>query len=273
MSLFKKPRGVRYTQMAMWIDENIHKDEFDENKAFEYMYLLAQMLAYKHQYFRDPNDYEGFSCYLAYAVYTRLSDKNKPPIKSVLNYMKAIIYFRKVAYEQEHYIEIIDSTYNKSFDSDVYREKNIAAIESENRPMIESNVLDILKMVSKTIYNCIPVNYKADKLVYENIYKSTLLSMLYKFTLPNNKQEAFNRRLKSGKNFNLVNYYRSNIKDEIKLWHLDESMTDVVRLVINKVNRSIVNEVKEVIDYYKISEKQFNDMSVDNIFCGEASNE
>lgn len=273
MSLFKKPKGIRYTQMAMWIDANIHNDEFDENKAYEYMYLLAQMLAYKHRYFRNTGDYEGFACYLAYSVYTRLSDKSKPPIKSVLNYMKAIIYFRKVAYEQEHYIEIINPQYNKSWDSDVYREKSIAALESENRQIIESTTLDVLASISKTIYNCIPVAYKADKLTYENLYKSALISMLYKFTLPDIKQQSFNRRMNSGKKFNIVNYYRLNLKEEIKLWHLDESMEDVVRLIINKANQSLINNVKEIIDYYKISEKQFNDMSVDNIFNGEMINE
>ena len=75
------------------------------------------------------------------------------------------------------------------------------------------------------------------------------------------------------KKFNIVNYYRLNLKEEIKLWHLDESMEDVVRLIINKANKSLINSVKEIIDYYKISEKQFNDMSVDNIFNGETINE
>ena len=50
-------------------------------------------------------------------------------------------------------------------------------------------------------------------------------------------------------------------------------MEDVVRLIINKTNQSLINNVKEIIDYYKISEKQFNDMSVDNIFNGEMINE
>ena len=77
------------------------------------MYLLAYMLGCKAKYFHSINDYDGYAVYLAYATFTRMTDKEKPKIKSVLNYMKSIQYFRKLGYEKESYSEIIDPAFSK----------------------------------------------------------------------------------------------------------------------------------------------------------------
>ena len=82
------------------------------DKAFTYMYLLAYMLSCKAKYFKNIDDYDGFAYFLAYSTYSRYQDKNKKPIKSVLNYMKSIMYFRKLTYDRETFCEVIDPVYN-----------------------------------------------------------------------------------------------------------------------------------------------------------------
>mgnify|MGYP003328814068 CR=1 FL=1 len=64
--LFKKPKDVRFVDMAIWIDEHIYDEDCDMDKAFTYMYLLAYMLASKAKYFKNINDYDGFAYFLAY---------------------------------------------------------------------------------------------------------------------------------------------------------------------------------------------------------------
>ena len=82
------------------------------DKAFTYMYLLAYMLASKAKYFKNLNDYDGFAYSLAFSTYSRYMDPNKKKIKSVLNYMKSIMYFRKLTYDRETFCEVINPEYN-----------------------------------------------------------------------------------------------------------------------------------------------------------------
>jgi len=82
------------------------------DKAFTYMYLLAYMLASKAKYFNTITDYDGFAYFLAYSTYSRYKDQSKKPVKSVLNYMKSIMYFRKLTYDRETFCEVINPEYN-----------------------------------------------------------------------------------------------------------------------------------------------------------------
>ena len=47
---YPKPAGVSYTQMAIYIDENIYYDTKDEEKIYIYMYNLDIMLARESAY-------------------------------------------------------------------------------------------------------------------------------------------------------------------------------------------------------------------------------
>ena len=89
---------MRYVDLAIYIDNNIYEEDCDKEKIFEYMYVLAYMLASKARYFNNSEDYDGFATFLAYSTYQRMFDTDKARIKSVLNYMKSIMYFRKISY-------------------------------------------------------------------------------------------------------------------------------------------------------------------------------
>ena len=38
---FKKPADITYTQMCIYIDDNIYNGTYDENTVFTYLYLLT----------------------------------------------------------------------------------------------------------------------------------------------------------------------------------------------------------------------------------------
>ena len=255
--LFTKPTDVRYVDMCIWIDENFYKEDCDYNKAYTYMWLLAYMLAAKQKYFNDQSDYEEFASILAYNTYQRMMSKDKSKVKSVLNYMKSILYFRKVAYDSQKQQKIIDPKYD-NFDSVGYVERCKSSYEDLENDRLFEGVVETLQEVPSIIRKNIPRVFKHDKVEYENIYISCLLSFIDKITLPCVYDDKLNHKLESSPNFDEVKYYKKYLDDNIILWHLPDSMSVVVMTIINKVNNIIVNEINELTDEIKISDEEFN---------------
>jgi hypothetical protein len=85
--------------------EDLSEDE--DKLIFEYLYHLIEMLAYKAKFFSRYQYYEDFALYAASDIFIRLKnpkqfeyDGNGNPklkkIKSILNYIKAVLYAKKV---------------------------------------------------------------------------------------------------------------------------------------------------------------------------------
>ena len=72
------------------------------------------MLATKGKLFTNTKDYEDFAFELALSTYQRMINKNKPQVKSVLNYMKSVIVFRKMSFSDKKSQEIVDSKYTSA---------------------------------------------------------------------------------------------------------------------------------------------------------------
>ena len=70
------------------------------------------MLAAKQKYFKTQSDYEEFASMLAYSTYQRMMNKEKSKIKSVLNYMKSVLYFRKCAFDVQKQQRIVDPKFD-----------------------------------------------------------------------------------------------------------------------------------------------------------------
>ena len=92
---FKLPKGVTYTQMAIYVDEHYFLPNRDDNLIFEYLYHLIYMLARKKQFFQKSSQYDEYSIFAATKVFMRLIDKrcyeenpSMPLVKSCLNYIK-----------------------------------------------------------------------------------------------------------------------------------------------------------------------------------------
>ena len=46
MKTFIKPKGLKYTDMCIYIDKNAYTDNPDDEKIFQYLYHLVSMLAH-----------------------------------------------------------------------------------------------------------------------------------------------------------------------------------------------------------------------------------
>ena len=181
------------------------------------MYLLAYMLASKAKYFRNIADYDGFAYFLAYSTYSRYKDKTKKQVKSVLNYMKSIMYFRKLTYDRETFCEVINPEYNTNWDEDKYRNEQIYSIESNNRThLIQSNLDEIFYDIPKIVYENIPKVYN-NIVIKKNIYKSVLLSLICSYTLPQENQIKLQEKISSKTTFDETSFYKKHLVKEIIL--------------------------------------------------------
>lgn len=138
--LWKKPADMKYTDMCIWIDENVTKivnpGEYPEieNTVYNYLWLLVKALAIKKCMFQNFQDYDSFAFHAANRLFFALR-KNQVnqgktikgklirPIKSCLNYTKALLYPMKVEYQNETFREVLSEEYvSKKFDAFSYKE-------------------------------------------------------------------------------------------------------------------------------------------------------
>ena len=96
--LYKKPQNLRYTELCMYVDENVPKianpgEHADiEATVYNYLWLLVKALAIKKCMFNKFEDYDGYAFYAATRLFLALrknylnqgkvikGKKIKPPI-------------------------------------------------------------------------------------------------------------------------------------------------------------------------------------------------
>ena len=88
--------------------------------------------------------------------------------------MKSILYFRKCAYCDETYSEVIDvkkSQYDK-FNEDLFKDRYKNSLESYNHVMLEMQIEDIMEDLPNIIKSNISSVYKSDKKLLNEIKKA-----------------------------------------------------------------------------------------------------
>lgn len=256
--LFSKPSNMKYTDLCIYVDSIIQKDnptEQELNTCFEYIYHLGFMLAHKHKYFNKNFYYEEFAAYLATEVMHRLFfnpklkevDENGKPvltkIKSVLNYMKAVIYGRKIEFEQIYYSQKIskntdDCNYLYSYNDNLYNSVKEVDIEL------------YLGSLSKTVKHIVYKNnfYKNDKLLMKNIYLSCLLTVVNSFTFTKEDIDKLRDTYSSiDSKYRLMSrLYAKNRENSLILYHLDNSYSDYIKVLSNKVFKQLKDDLSEI---------------------------
>ena len=154
---WKKDPGKKYTDLCIYIDKNIpnivepgeHPDI--ENTVYNYLWLVVKALAIKKCMFNNFQDYDPYAFYAANRLYFALKKnylnqgktiKGKliRPIKSCLNYMKALLYPMKIEYQNETFREVISEEFvSKKFDSFMFKEQlrdEVRATQGNNETFI-----------------------------------------------------------------------------------------------------------------------------------------
>ena len=247
--VWKKDPKLKYTDLCIYIDENIPKIAEAgaypdvENKVYNYLWLLVKALAIKKCMFNHFDDYDGYATHAANRLFfalrknyqnqgKKIKGKLIRPIKSCLNYTKALLYPMKVEYQNENFREIITEEFvSKKFDAFLFKEK------------LKSDALSSQGVTEQlTIYlNSLFKNIDA---IIDKVLKRSLFG----------KTPDMYKKLKISLLLNTLNSLKlkKRLDSELPtviLWKLPKSMSGYVRVLL----KEFYTEIKlEVIDCYKL---------------------
>lgn len=256
--LWRKPANLRYTQLCMWIDSNLEKIKVPgenpeiENMIYNYLWLIVKALAIKKCLFNNFQDYDAYSFYAAnrlfFALRKNLVNQGKiikgkqiRPIKSCLNYTKALMYPMKIEYQRETYREIISEEFvSKKFDSFSFGEmmKNDArekqGVTEDFKQLLWDSFSNIDAIINKVLESS---PFHAKTVDYKKLKISLILNAINSI------------RVKKQLDSNLPT---------VILWKLPKSMSNYVRILI----KEFYTEVKlEILDCYKQADMSDEDVT------------
>lgn len=263
--IYRKPKNVTLTDMCIYIDKTAYTNEHDAQTIYEYLYFLVRYFAMKERWFRRIEYYDDFAIFGATRVYMRLVNEKQfqensklRPIKSILNYLKSTIYPMKVDFEQSTYFQTITCSENED-----YIQYNFDNVISSCRDFVNSTAFDLMLEGIGPICNecieCIP--YSFDKVTKYSIITSVKLTLLNQLTLTD-YSKRYLQRLISNNRLNDVNIEEAfdYIKDEVKLYHLDNSFQDLILVIVRKLKSKIARELSDL-----VSSNYIDTTLIDNI--------
>lgn len=252
---FKKPE-ISYTEMCIYIDENIYKESFDESLIYQYIYHIIYMLAKKAGYFKQHHYYDDFALYAASRVYFRLTSPKQneldsngnyklDKIKSVLNYIKKIIYPLKVDFEQGEYCQTISKdAYTEEIN---YNFTNLLNNSVDELTFCEFGLtFNNIGKTCEAFLKTIP--YKPNTGEWLNIYTSVMLTFLNTITLTNrrkNRLEHLNSTMRLNDN-HIINAFEEESCKAI-LFHLPESMNDYILVLTRQLKHLVAKDLSDIL--------------------------
>lgn len=258
--LWKKPADLKYTDLCIFIDENAHKivnpgeNPELENTIYNYLWLLVKALAIKKRMFTDFQDYDMYAFYAAnrlfFAIRKNQLNQGKVvkgklilPIKSCLNYTKALLYPMKLEYQQESFKEVIEEEFvAKKFDAFAYKEqlKSSAKENSGVARQFKNYLRETLSSNSVLLDNILQKSpFGKSTSEYQNLKISILLTSI--------------QTLKTKKKLDAM-------PQSIILWHLPKSMSNYTKILLKEFFMAIK---LEIMDCYKMSD--LSDSDLENI--------
>lgn len=259
---WKKDPKLKYTDLCVFIDANIDKiavaGEYPEieNQVYNYLWLLVKALAIKKCMFKNFSDYDGYATHAANRLFFALrknylnqgktiKGKQIRPIKSCLNYTKALLYPMKVEYQNEAFREIITEEFvSKKFDSFLYKEKLKTAasaaqgVTEKFRLYLKDSLSGISAILDKVLKNSL---FVTNPTIYKKLKISLLLNTLNSLKLKN--------RLDSD-------------LPTVIVWKLPKSMSGYVRVLL----KEFYTELKlEILDCHKTV--SIDDAMLEKLIC------
>lgn len=243
--LWKKPANLKYTELCMYIDENLPKivnpgeNPAIENLIYNYLWLLVKALAIKKCMFNNFQDYDAYSFYAANRLFfalrknmwntgKRIKGKEIRPIKSCLNYTKRLLYPMKIEYQNETFREIISEEFvSKKFDAHLYKEQLRANARSsqESSHQFVAYLIDAFKNIGALVDKVLNNSPFAPR---STEYKKLKISLL----------------LNANQSLKAKNKLDSDLPTVI-LWKLPKSMSSYVRILLKEFYSEIRKEIME----------------------------
>lgn len=256
---FNKPKNMSYVDMAIYFDAHIKDDPRNDSLLYEYLYHLVYMLACKSRYFHKFEDYDQFALYAATKIYMRVIRNIK--VKSILNYVKAVLYPMKVDYQKEAFNEILNPDVDKRINPDAIKSTMQDRIQADYSYGLSDALIEHMKLIPKYIRDVVnDTPYKDDALTSRRIYMSVLLTFLSSVTLSNLDIERLRRREEKGldNDNNIVKLFNKERNKDVILWRLDSSMKDYISVLTIKVRKKFGQELMDVRKSFELSDDDLN---------------
>ena len=141
------------------------------------------MLTRNRGYFSTDSEKEDFSCYLAQIVFDRYKSEDDKP-KSVLNYIKSIIKYKKIDYTKDYWQENININSLAGSKKQHYVSELDDKLVEPMGKILRTEFLVYLNTLGDTIRSIVNSYGITDKVVRKNILISCYLSFLSATTLP-----------------------------------------------------------------------------------------
>ena len=236
--------------MAIWIDENGHKPDCDQQMLFEYLYHLCYILSYKWKYFNTQKDYDEFAIFSAGILFKRYVQQSQlQPVKSSLNYIKKVLRIYKIQFQKEFFQENItrdiqdeNVKYNISFEYELQDK-----CSQLNKVEFLVYLQDIPRTILGSLTNSIPKKKHSSE--FTNIYLSCLLTFLDLITPSVQEQKQLDSIQRSDYIYTNLYLQLYKIPDGYKpvLYHLDKTYEDYILLLVKRIRASIRNDLKELL--------------------------
>lgn len=253
---YDKPKNVKYTDMCIYIDENVYEPNHDQVLVYQYIYHVVLMLAKQASLFTEHRYYDGFAIFGANRIYRRLTNKKQfeynsdgtpkmTKIKSVLNYAKKILYHLKVDYEQQEYSQALskDSVDNTDYNYDNIIKSSLSGINLVNFELTMSDVGKTCKKFLQTI------PYPVNSAEWLNIYVSVMLTFMNQVTLKNKQLQRI-AHLESTcrlRDYHIENFYNTERYSEPVLFHLDSSMSNYITVLARQLRHIVGNDLSSIL--------------------------
>lgn len=260
------PPGLTFTKMAMYFDEHINDEERDDGLLYQYVYHLVYMLARQKNYFQKYTDYDAFAIYAATKIYLRAinqpredSDSKTKPIKSILNYTKAVLYPMKVDFQKETYEEIINPNIDNRINGDKLLDNMHTAIQSDYKLGLFEEIFSQLEILPRYIEEVVQESpYKNDVLTARRLHMSILISFLKGITISNTGLEKVKRR--EAKNLKtdevVLKMLEKEKENSTTVWRLKDSMLNYVEVLTNKVRKKFGQDLVELSQSFLLTDAE-----------------
>ena len=268
---------TRAVDMCIYIDENIYKENHNQDLIFGYIQWLFYSLSIKKKYFKVFSDYDNYALYAATQTYLRLTDKRQflpesdprrmNKIKSVLNFIKRIMYPLKVNYQKSTFNDVIKVDESVEYNGlDIYssvRSDLTADIFRQNLPFLGVEIESYLNTLQRAIKNVIKQTpYRKDKTMVHRLYVSCLITFLNSITLSkNNYNKLFeDGRIKKVSELYIDNIYAEEIANALTCWRLPDNFKPYINVLLARIKQNVASDIKSLIHDYEPSENIIQDI-------------
>ena len=249
---YDKPADMSYTDIAKWVDENAYLDNVDEMLLYKYLYLLTDMLAKRYGYFTNSELYDTFALFSASRLTMRLRgnaqkiilnaegvEKNNEKIKSILNYLKRVIYPYKSDFESEYVMKPVEGVEIIS----------LGRIDIGESLSDHNDVFDMFEL-HNTLQNSITIirSYlgklprSKNSAEWTNLYISCLLTLIDQMTLSPSQLNSI-RRVPKNRQMAIEELLKENLRRPPILYHLDEGLSDYITVLVREIRHLLAAEM------------------------------